>query len=258
VPAHVVVEDLEPGSSEVVLGAEDAHHLHSVLRLRVGEPVGATDGRGRFRACRYAGRGRLEADGPVASAPPRTSLVTVGFVPVKGDRPEWTVQKLTELGVDRIVVLSAARSVVRWEGSRAGAHLERLRRVARAAVMQSRQWWLPELSGVVDVGSLLAAAAGGGPGVAAGDASADGPADASVGDPGRAGVALAERGGGTPGPSLRTVLVGPEGGWDPAELAGAADTVALGSAVLRAETAAVAAGVLLTALRAGLVRPGSD
>ena len=41
-----------------------------------------------------------------------------GFAPTKGDRPEWVTQKLTELGVDRIVPIATARSVVRWEGER--------------------------------------------------------------------------------------------------------------------------------------------
>ena len=40
----------------------------------------------------------------------------MAFAPAKGDRPEWVVQKLTELGIDRIVPLAAARSVVRWDG----------------------------------------------------------------------------------------------------------------------------------------------
>ena len=74
-----------------------------------------------------------------------------GFAPVKGDRPEWTVQKLTELGVDRIVPLRAARSVVRWDGERGAAAVERLRRVAREAAMQSRRCRLPEVTEMTSV-----------------------------------------------------------------------------------------------------------
>jgi 16S rRNA (uracil1498-N3)-methyltransferase len=207
------------------LDPEDAHHLGSVLRLRPGEAVGATDGRGGLVPCVYAGKGRLEVAGPAVVSPARRPVLTVGLTPVKGDRPEWAVQKLTELGVDRILVLSAARSVVRWDGPRAAGHLERLRRVARSAVMQSRQVWLPEVEGVVPVGSL-----------AGGDAF------------------LADMGGGPPGPGVTTVLIGPEGGWSAEERAGAGDrVVGLAPSVLRAETAAVAAGVLLTAGRAGVV-----
>ncbi len=155
-------------------------------------------------------------------------LVTVAFSPVKGDRPEWAVQKLTELGVDRIVPLAAARSVVRWTGDRGAAAVERWRRVAREAAMQSRRSWLP----VVD------------PAVAFGVAS------------GWPGAALAVAGGDPPSLDHPVVLVGPEGGWDPsAELGAGLPTVGLGPNVLRTETAAVAAGTLLVALRSGLLAP---
>lgn len=155
----------------------------------------------------------------------------MAFAPVKGDRPEWAVQKLAELGVDRIVVLDTERGVVRWSGPRAESHRTRLEKVVRAAVMQSRQVWLPEVGGPVRVAPFLAG---------------EGP---------RGGVALAQMGGPPPGPGLRTVLVGPEGGWSPAELERAPAVVGLGASVLRAETAAVAAGVILTALRSGMVAP---
>lgn len=227
VAAHVVVDDL--GSLD--LDPDDARHLASVLRLRAGEPVGATDGRGGYLPCVYEGGGRLSPAGPVVVSPRRVPALTVGFVPVKGDRPEWAVQKLAELGLDRIVLLTSARSVVRWEGGRAASHLARLQRVARAAVMQSRQVWLPSVEGVAPVGSLL----------------------------GSPGAALADMGGVPLDPSVTTVLVGPEGGWADEERSSAgesgASVVRLGPAVLRAETAAVAAGVLLTAMRAGLVAP---
>lgn len=225
--AHVLVDDLQ--SLELDEGA--AHHLTSVLRVRAGEPVGATDGRGGYVPCVFlvsGRRGGLEAVGPVVVSEPRTPSVTVGFVPVKGDRPEWAVQKLTELGVDRIVLLSSALAVVRWEGPRLRSHLARLERVARSAVMQSRQVWMPELTGVVSVRELLS-----------GSESA---------------TAVADMSGGPMGASVRTVLVGPEGGWSEAELQLAEGrVVGLGASVLRAETAAVAAGVLLTARRAGLM-----
>jgi 16S rRNA (uracil1498-N3)-methyltransferase len=148
--------------------------------------------------------------------------------PVKGDRPEWAVQKLTELGVERIVLLTTDRSVVRWDGERARRHLEKLRAVARQAVMQSRQLWLPQVTGMERADALAALP----------------------------GVALAEPDGVPPTLDYETVLIGPEGGWTGAERQAARAAVTLGPAVLRTETAAVAAGVLLTALRARLVRPG--
>jgi len=217
---------------------DDAHHLSRVLRLRSGEPVVAGDGRGSWRLCRYRGPGPelLEADGSIIFFPRPEPLVTVGFVPVKGDRPEWAVQKLTEAGVDRIVVLRSARAVVRWEGERALRSVERLRRVALEAASQSRAPWLPEVLGVLDLPGLAQVVA---------------PVP----------LALAHPGGDPPSVTMPAMAVGPEGGWDDSELApGGYPVVGLGPGILRTETAAVASGLLLCALRNGLVgeAPGPD
>jgi len=221
--AHVIVADLDAPHIE----EEDRHHLQTVLRLRPGELVSATDGQGAGRLCRYAAGGSLIPDGEIVRRLLGLPSITVGFAPVKGDRPEWTVQKLTEVGVNRIVILRTDLGVVRWDAERATHHLTRLRVVARLAVMQSRQWWLPEVVGVETVRSL-------------------------VGEPG---VAMAEPGGDPPSLDCPSILVGPEGGWSEAELQSARVQVDLGPGVLRTESAAVVAGVLLVALRAGTVRP---
>lgn len=216
--AHVIVASLDAP----VVDAGDRHHLTRVLRLRDGEVVTATDGAGAWRACRWRA-GSLEPDGPITAVPRPHPVLTVGFTPVKGDRPEWTVQKLTELGVDRIVPLRTARSVVRWDGDRGEAAVERLRRVSREAAMQSRRCWLADVTDVCAPSALP-------------------------------GAALAEPGGGPPTLDHPIVLVGPEGGWAPEELTGAAATVSLGPSILRAETAAIAAATLLCALRDGVLR----
>jgi 16S rRNA (uracil1498-N3)-methyltransferase len=232
----VFVDDLR----EPRVDATDLHHLLDVRRLGPGERVVAADGAGSWVACRLVpdpvGDNRslrrrtaaLEVDGPVESQPRPAPSVTVAFAPVKGDRPEWVVQKLTELGVDRIVVVRAARTVVRWEGDRAGRATDRLRRVARQAAAQSRRPWLPEVSGPVDLDGL---------------ASRFGP------------VALARPGGAPPSLDPPAIVVGPEGGWEEVEMARFPRSVGLGPTVLRAETAAVVAGTFLCGLRARLVEP---
>jgi 16S rRNA (uracil1498-N3)-methyltransferase len=151
----------------------------------------------------------------------------VAFALVKGSKPELVVQKLTELGVDRIRPLVAARSVVRWDPARSASAQRRLERVAREASMQSRRPWLPE------VGQAAAFA----------EVSAD------------PGACRADRDGAPPSLDHPLILTGPEGGWAPEEEARTLPVVSLGDGVLRAETAAIAAGVALTMLRAGLVAP---
>jgi len=217
--AQVLVAD--PASP--LLTGRDAHHLGHVLRLSGAEVVVATDGRGRWARCRYRADGTLEPDGPVeVEEAPRPSL-TVAFAPVKAERPDFVVQKLTELGIDRIVVLATDRSVVRWDAGRARSAIERLRRVAAEAACQARHVWLPEVAGVLGLGGLGGVAA------------------------------LAEPGAPPLRPGVTGIAVGPEGGWSDEELSSGLPSVGLATHVLRAETAAVAAGVLLGAQRAGTV-----
>ena len=216
---HVFVDSLEA----LELDDDDRHHLVRVLRVRDGEAVTASDGRGSWRACEWRGD-RLVAAGDVVVEAAPVPPVTVAFALTKGEKPELTVQKLTEVGVDRIVPFAAARSVVRWDEAKAARNVERLRRVAREAAMQSRRAFLPTVD---DVTTFDGAAA-------------------------LPGACLADAGGEPPSLDRPTVLVGPEGGWSDEERAAGVPVVALGPHVLRAETAAIVAGALVVALRSSL------
>jgi len=214
---HVFVESVESPT----LSPSDRHHLERVLRLRAGDALTVSDGRGWWLQCRYGAP--VQAASEPRLVPLREPEITVAFTPVKGDRPEWVVQKLTELGVDRIVVLRADRSVVRWDGDRATKQLERFERVAREAAMQSRRCFLPTIEGISDIAALAA----------------------------RWDVVRADRGGTPLTLAHPVVAIGPEGGWTDEERQLMSGPVGLGDNVLRAETAAVTAGALLTALRGG-------
>ncbi|MGH9077143.1 MAG: RsmE family RNA methyltransferase [Acidimicrobiales bacterium] len=229
--AHVFVTDLDRPS----IGEADRRHLSRVLRLRPGEAVSLADGSGGWRLARWDGRGELAPAGDVERRPRPDPMITIAFAVVKGDRSEWAVQKLTELGVDRIVPMVSERVVVRWDGTRAAQALARWRTVARAAAMQARLAWLPDVTEVTSWADV--AATGGG-----------------LGD-GGGGAVVAVPGGGPLRLDRPTVLIGPEGGWAPHERDCGLPTAGLGPTVLRAETAAVAAAVLLVALRSGVVSP---
>jgi 16S rRNA (uracil1498-N3)-methyltransferase len=217
--AHVFVADV----GEPLLDPDDQHHLERVLRLRDGEAVTAADGDGRWRACTWSG-GRLEVAGEVVVDDRPSPAVTVAFALTKGDKPELVVQKLTEVGVDRIAPFAAARSVVRWDGAKAARQVERLRRVAREAAMQSRRSFLPAVD---DLATFAAVAA-------------------------LPSACLADAGGEPPSLDRPTILVGPEGGWSEEERASGPPAIGLGPHVLRAETAAIVAGALVVAIRTGL------
>jgi len=217
------VDDLD----QPALSPDDRHHLERARRLRAGDALVLGDGAGRWRPARFGPR--LDPTGAIQETAPATPAIGVAFALVKGDKPELVVQKLTELGVDRIVPFHAARSVVRWDAARSAKATGRLRAVARSAAEQCHRPWLPAVDDVTDLGTLLAAGC----------------------------IALADRTGEAPSLAHPLVAVGPEGGWAPEERAAAAQAgaaaVAVGPHVLRSETAAVTVGALLAALRAGLI-----
>jgi 16S rRNA (uracil1498-N3)-methyltransferase len=228
--AQVRVPDL----TSPLLDGDDLHHLARVLRLRAGAEICLTDGAGGWRLATFDGADSPEPTTEIRHEPAPDAPVSVAFAPVKAARPELVVEKLTEIGVDRIVLLVTERSVVRWDAERAAKQFARLRRVAVEACAQSRRLWVPEI-GMPDGPDTPIA-----PNVLWGS-DADGAA---------AGVAVAEPGGRPVSAADRMLLVGPEGGWSPDELADAtgagAGRVDLGDHVLRSETAAIVAGVHLT------------
>lgn len=235
--ALVFVDDLETP----VLSRGDAHHLGAVLRVRDGEVViaAAGTGEGRWRRCvatrlrqrpssnRGAHGGpdlggfELVPDGAIFVSPKPEPTIEVGMSIAKGERTDWAVAKLVEIGVDRITLVLSDRAVAKPPRT---ASLERYGRIIRQSAMQSRRVRLPEL---VEPSRL----------------------ETVVARSGAFAVALAEPGGGLLTLEHPTVLVGPEGGWSERELAEAPFHVELSDAVLRVETAAVAAGVMLARLR---------
>lgn len=236
---HVIVGDVAaPELSEA-----DRHHLVRVRRLRIGDALTVTDGAGSWRHCVLGDDGSLSGAGDIVHVPRPAPEIAVAFALTKGDKPDWTVQKLTELGVDRIIPFRAERSVVRWDEAKARANHERMESIARSAVEQSHRVWLPVVEEVTDVASLAAR------GAVRADRSADrrfdGWRDLGGGD-----------GAGVPAVSIPAVVaVGPEGGWSDDERELLPRAMGLGQHVLRAETAALAAAVVLGLERDGLSRP---
>ncbi len=215
---HVFVNDLQAPE----LSDEDRHHLHRVLRLKSGDPL--TIGNGVDQWCPAIFGENIETAGEIVTVPPPSIPITIGFVVPKGDRPSWIVQKLTELGVDEIHLLRSQRSVVKWNPTKAEQQHRRLTRIAREAAMQSRQVRVPPITPISEIKHAAA----------------------------KPGVALAHRHGDRITLKQSTIYIGPEGGWDPTEVADR-QTISLGPSVLRAETAAVTAASALSLLREDLL-----
>jgi len=178
----------------------------------------------------------LHAQGAPVVEPRLDPRLVIALALTKGAKPDVAVQKLTELGVDGVMLLSTRRSVPRWDETREEAAVARLRRVAREAAAQCRRARLPEIDGVRPVTELR----------------------------GRDGLVVADPEGEEPArlpapPGGEWVLVvGPEGGFDPDEAAAllsaarggeAPERLRLGPHVLRAETAAIAGAAVLATRR---------
>jgi 16S rRNA (uracil1498-N3)-methyltransferase len=247
----------------VGLDAEQSKHLRTVMRLGDGDAVALTDGRGHAIDGVVAGGGRrgvtvtvtgvVEATSEVA--PPELALAVAV---VKGRRFEVALEKATEIGIHVITPLRCEHGVI---DPRAGKQ-ERWQGLLVSALKQSGRCHLPRLDDLTDPLGVLDAAAG--PvffGAAPGDLVGERPLTVTA----AAAQAARRRLEGHEAPSRLSVLIGPEGGWSPAELQllAARDVapLVLGPHVLRTETAAVVAAAALQQIRQAWrgepARPGS-
>jgi 16S rRNA (uracil1498-N3)-methyltransferase len=231
--APVFKRDPLPDEPVVVLDGDEGRHAASVRRLRPGERVDLTDGRGTVAegVVSEVGRDRLtvQVTRRRIEPAPHPRLVVVQAL-VKGDRSELAVELLTELGVDEIVPWEAERCVARWVGEKSA---RRWLNAAEAAAKQSRRAHWPIIgapAGTADVERRLETA---GLGVVLTET-----ATARL-----AGVRVEST------VEELVVVVGPEGGLSERELAAFAAAGALphllGPTVLRASTAGSAAAALL-------------
>jgi len=229
----VFVADPVPPVGEAVLDGTEGRHAASVRRLRAGEALLLTDGRGELAKCVVAGpvgRDALRLDVVRRWSVPRPELrIVLAQALLKGDRGELAVELATEAGIDAVLPWRAARSVARWDAGERGAKaLLRWRSSAREAAKQARRPWLPEVFEPVDTRALAGRVAAAARAVVLHESATTPLADVPL-----------------PAAGELVLVVGPEGGVDDAELAELAAAGAvparLGPAVLRASTAGVVA-----------------
>lgn len=202
-------------------------HLFRAQRLAVGDTLRAVDGAGRARQAvvekvdRQRGVLRLGEPLPSLESARRVELLVA---PARLERASWLVEKATEIGVTALRFVRSERSVRDFSAS----ELDRLRRVARAAVEQCGRARLPEITGKHAFEEA--------PRLAAGVVTR---------------LLLSPTGTGGLEPAITSALlwIGPEGGFTPSEEAQAVGwgfvPWCLGERILRIETAAVVASGLL-------------
>ncbi|WP_030675507.1 16S rRNA (uracil(1498)-N(3))-methyltransferase [Streptomyces cellulosae] len=235
-----VVEHLDAGAAgPYVLDGPEGRHAVSVKRLRPGEAVILTDGAGRWAQCEVTGtegKDRLIVTMTrVSEEPEESPRITVVQALPKGDRGELAVETMTETGVDAIVPWAASRCITQWKGERGLKALAKWRATAREAGKQSRRVRFPEVADAAStkqVAALLAEA----------DFAAVLHEDRDYGSEPLAAAEL-------PADGEIVLVVGPEGGVSPEELAlfekAGAKAYRLGRTVLRTSTAGTAATALL-------------
>lgn len=218
---------IEPPIAEsVTLNARQSHHLVRVLRLRTGDGIELCDGQGRVWSARTGtmapGACRIQRGALLSAAPPPAPELHLASAVLKGGAMDRLLRQATELGVIRIWPLVSAR--VQGDVRRAQARQAHWRKVILGACEQSRRVWRPRLEATRRLADFIAGASAeqrlllhpGGEAL---------PRDLPLAD--------------------TALLIGPEGGWTDAEVhwagQGGFRKFGLGAAVLRAETAPLAA-----------------
>jgi 16S rRNA (uracil1498-N3)-methyltransferase len=219
-----------------------AHHLH-VVRQQAGAELVLFNGAGGQYRARLADIGKKRASATlVAFEPVEVELpyaVTLAQALPEASKMDWIIEKAVELGVAAVEPLAAQRCVVRLSGERAEKRQAHWQGVIVAASEQSGRNRLAQLAPVADFARWVALPAA---------------APRILLSP-RAGESLADWARARP-PQAVTLMVGPEGGFAPAEeeaaLAHGALALSMGPRVLRTETAALAALAALNAAWGGM------
>jgi 16S rRNA (uracil1498-N3)-methyltransferase len=233
----VFLVDELPSGEVYTLDGPEGRHAAGVRRLRAGEELVLADGRGGTAGAVVAAAGPsslvVSITDRAYAGPPDPRLVVVQAL-AKGDRGELAVQAMTEVGVDEIVPWGAERCVVQWRAERGDRARQKWAATAREAAKQARRAWLPEVgpaASTASVASRLSAVAGG----------------LVLHEKATARLSTVE----LPAAGEIVLVVGPEGGIAPAELAAfeaaGARPARLGDTVLRTSTAGVAALAVLSA-----------
>jgi len=227
---------LDPGDEAVTLPRDEGEHLTRVLRLGVGDTVTVFDGRGHEYLARVMSARRRDVRVQIVSRvdPTMESAVHLTLVQstLKGERMDEVIRDAVMLGVAAVQPVIAKRSEVTVAALLRGGRVDRWRRVALASAKQSRRAVLPEVRTPLALDTYLLE-----------------PRPALT-------LMMVEPTSGTevesvralrrePPPSEAALLVGPEGGWDPAETQAARShgvrLMSLGPRTLRADAVPVAA-----------------
>jgi 16S rRNA (uracil1498-N3)-methyltransferase len=226
---------LDPGDETVVLPRDEAEHMTRVLRMGVGDTVSVFNGRGDEFLARVLTAARRDARVQVLSrvtpAPEATTPLTLVQAVLKGDKMDDIVRDAVMLGAAAIQPIVTRRAEVTVATLVHGTRVERWQRVALASAKQSRRAVLPEILMPLTFETWLD----------------EPPPDLRLMfvEPGLDGAEPLSVLRSEPVPSTAALVVGPEGGWEPAECTRARERglrlMSLGGRTLRADAVPIAA-----------------
>ena len=217
-----------------VLTGDTARQISKVLRLREGDCICLLDGSGIEHNARISAVSRDEVEARIfetgSCANEARLRLTLAICHPKGDKLELIVQKATELGISRVVIVNSERTVARPEDSKIAERLVRWRRIAAEAAEQSCRSCIPEIDGVVGFEELIDSVSGYQLALVAWEDENE--------------TSLRDVIRGKPDVESVLLIIGPEGGLTNKEVedakAAGARCVTFGKRVLRSETAAIA------------------
>jgi 16S rRNA (uracil1498-N3)-methyltransferase len=146
--------DSEPGATVSITDAAIVNQIRNVLRMKVGNQIVLLDGKGSLYECTISAMPPRQIECTIenkAKAPGEPPVdVTIGLALIKGERFEWALQKLCEVGVRTVVPIITARTVVKVDTVRdakgADAKVTRWQAILREAAEQCERATIPHIA----------------------------------------------------------------------------------------------------------------
>ena len=234
VAKRIHVAAVRPG--HITLNDAEAHHTRDVLRLKAGDVVEVFDDAGATASATLSALDSagvtLDVQQIIEPSRPSGTAITIATAVPKGDRADWMVEKLSELGVGRFIPLITERSVVHPTGK---SKSQRWMRLAIESAKQSHRPGVIQIDPLTPLAEVLKSATPATPAWVMSTQGAATPIAKLLQSP-------------SP-PAAITIFIGPEGGWTDGELdqftTAGATAVALTATILRIETAAVTAAAVV-------------
>ena len=228
------IENLESASGSIPLSEETSRHVVQVLRMKTGEQLQLTNGKGKLVTAIIADDHKKKAvvtmlQEKIFPAPERKNTIAISLVK-NASRFEWFLEKATENGIAAIIPLICSRT------EKQHFRTDRMKNILISAMLQSQQVWLPEMHEPQSFLTYISAETASQKFIAHCEPDKEKMALSKLYKPGMD----------------SSILIGPEGDFTAAEIKSALEAgfvpVALGETRLRTETAGLAAAVLLQQL----------